>query len=305
MEAKENNQANKKNRNVNIYRVTIAILGVLVVLLAVLWFTGRQSLQEMTQEREVAQELNEALQQELDSVLDDYHATRAEYDSILTEKDSIIQENAEEIRDLIRRQEDYYRIRRQLNALRDVTQEYVHEIDSLYTENKVLKDENVQMRDEIQHAERRTTELTEDKEELESKVEEAATLRAYQIETTPFRIRGRGRESETDRARRVEQIRVCFLLGENPVTEPGERNVYMRIAAPDGNILRKSDSMEHAFVHHGDTLQFSVKETINYQNEQMNTCLTWQRINEFESGVYGISLFTDEFKLGETALELR
>ena len=305
METKQNEQHSNVKRNERIYRVSILILGIMVVGFAILWFTSRQSLQEMTTEREVAEQLNRELQHELDSVLDEYYMVKLEYDSILVEQDSIIQANAQEIQRLIARQADYNRIRRQLNMLREITQNYVHEIDSLYTENKVLKAENIQMREEIQQVQRRTTQLTQDKQVLESKVEEAATLRALQFEPVSFRIRGRDREDETDRAHRAEQIRVCFTIAENPITPPGVYNAYMRIADPSGNILRLSDEFSHAFVYLGDTLQFSAKESFRYDNAAKDLCLTWQRIEEFDPGVYSISLYTDEYRLGETALQLR
>ncbi len=294
-----------KHKNDKIFQAVVWVLSVLVVIFGVLWFTTHRSLQEVRYEREVIAERNYGLQLELDSILDDYHATRMEYDSILGEQDSIIQANAGEIQDLIARQADYYRIRRQLTQLQEITQQYVKEMDSLYVENKVLREENVQMREEIQQVQRRTTALTEDKQELETQVEKASGLRAYEIEATPFRIRGRDRESETDRARRVEQVRVCFVIGENPITPAGEYTVYMRIADPSGNILRVSDGMSHAFVHHGDTLQFSVKEPFEYQNQARRKCLTWESIAGFEPGTYSIALFTDEYRLGETALTLR
>ncbi len=305
MESQENKSPAKADKNEKIYRIAILVLGLLVVVLAVLWITSRQTLKDVTHERQVAFELNQSLQFELDSVLDDYYQVRLEYDSILLDKDSIIQANAREIQGLIARQADYNRIRRQLNLLRDVTQNYVREIDSLYTENRVLKAENVQMREEIQQVRRRTTELTQDKAALETKVEVASTLRAYQIDPFPFRLRGRDREHETDRASRVEQIRVCFLIAENPITPPGEYNVYMRISDPFGDILRVSDDLSHSFVHEGDTLQFSVRDSFNYQNSQLRKCLTWHRIDEFEPGTYSLSFYTDEFWLGEAALELR
>ncbi len=304
-EVKGQESLGNKKKNDKIFRVVLLVLIALVVVLGVLWYTTHRSLQEVKQEREVIAERNYGLQLELDSLLDDYRLTRLEYDSILMDKDSIIQANANEIQSLIARQADYNRIRRQLNQLQEITQQYVHEMDSLYTENKVLREENVQMREEIQQVQRRTTELADDKQELETQVERASGLRAYEIETTPFRIRGRGRESETDRARRVEQVRVCFVVGENPITPPGDYNVYMRIADPDGNILRVSDGLSHAFVHHGDTLQFSAKGQIDYQNKATRKCLTWQRMDEFDPGTYSISLFTNEFRLGEAALTLR
>ncbi len=288
-----------------IYRLVLAVLAVMAITLALLWQTSRSTLKEVRQERETAFALNRELQFELDSVLDEYYQVRMEYDSVLVEKDSIIQANAREIQRLIARQEDYYRIRRQLNLLRDITQNYVREIDSLYTENRVLKAENIQMREEIRQVQQRTTELRQDKAVLETKVEVASVLRAYQIEPFPFRLRGRGREDETDRANRVEQLRVCFVIGENPIIPPGDYNIYMRIADPYGTILRISDDLAYSFVHHEDTLQYSVKDSFHYKNEQLHKCLTWQRIEEFESGTYAISLYTDDFRLGETALVLR
>ncbi len=304
----QGNQNNKQQSTGNekkIYLITVAILGALVIFLGIMWFTSRQTLREVTEERELATALGLELQYELDSVLDEYYMVRLEYDSILVDKDSIIEANAREIQNLIARQADYYRIRRQLNLLQEVTQNYVREIDSLYTENRVLKAENVQMREEIQVVQRRSTALAQDKQVLESKVEEASSLRAYQIEATPLRFRGRGREDDTDRAGRVEQIRVCFLIGENPIAPSGPLDVYMRIADPLGNILRISDSDAYSFIHEGDTLQFSVMGTINYQNLEVNTCLTWERTEEFEPGVYSVSLYTNEYRLGETAFELR
>ncbi len=296
---------NAGRRNERIYLIALLVLSVFVVLLAVLWLTNRQTLQEVTLERETTLALNKELQFELDSVLDEYYLVRMEYDSILYEQDSIIQANAREIQSLLARQADYYRIRRQLNLLRDITQNYVREIDSLHTVTQVLTAENIQMREEIRQVQRRTTELTQDKAVLETKVEEASVLRAYQVEAMPFRLRGRGREDETDRAGRVEQVRVCFLIGENPITPPGEYNIYMRIADPRGNVLRVSDDLAYSFVHRNDTLQYSVKDSFLYENRQLNKCMTWQRVQEFEPGRHEVSLYTGEHYLGGTAFELR
>ncbi len=306
MENQEIKHTNNTKRNEVIYRITILVLVLLVLFLTILWISCRQSLIEMTTQREIAAELNVGLQSELNHVLDEYQMVKQEYDSVLVDKDSIIGASAREIQNLINRQADYNRIRRQLNLLREITQNYVREIDSLYSENQVLKAMNVQMREEIEIAQRRTSELTVDKMLLEWKVEEASTLRAYEIEVTPFRMRGRGdREDETDRARRVEQIRVCFKIGENPIVEAGDHTAYMRIVDPFGVVLQAGDGADHMIVLEGDTLQYSMKDSFNYQNQVKHTCLTWQRVDEFEQGVYAISLFTDDSLLGETILELR
>ena len=228
-----------------------------------------------------------------------------EYDSILVDKDSIIQVNAVEIQRLIARQADYNRIRRQLDGLREITQNYVREIDSLVTANIVLKEENVQIKEEIRQVRARTTELTQDKQELEGMVEVASAIRAYQIEASAVRMRSRDREEETDRAARAERMKICFSLAENPIAPSGYYNIYARIAAPDGQILRLGDTDEYSFVNEGDTLQYSVAGRINYQNQMFSSCLYWDRIREFEPGQYLISLYSDDLRLGETTVSLR
>lgn len=302
---KLNKSGDSGGKSAIFFRIALLVLIVLVIVLGFLWITSRQTLQEVTLEREKSLALNKELQFELDSVLTEYYNVKMEYDSVLHEQDSIIQASAREIQSLLARQADYYRIRRQLDLLRDITQNYVKEIDSLHTINEVLKAENIQMREEIRLEQRRTTELAQDKAVLETKVEVASELRAYQVNAFPFRIRGRDRENETDRAGRVEQVRVCFLIGENPISAPGEYNLYMRIADPNGNILRESDDIAHSFIHAGDTLQYSARDSFHYKNQRLNKCITWQRVDEFLPGKHEVTLYTDNYYLGSTAFELR
>ncbi len=299
------NPTGSDDRNAKIYRITILVLVVMIALLTFFLITSRRSLKEVTIDREYTEQLNTQLQLELDSVLEEYNMVKLEYDSILFDKDSIIQASAREIQQLIARQADYNRIRRQLNGLREITQNYVREIDSLVTVNQVLHAENVQIREEIQQVRARTTALTQDKEILTEKVEVAATMRAYQINAAAVRIRSRDREEETDRAARAERIRVCYTLAENPIAEAGYQNIYVRIAAPDGQIFRISDAEAYSFRHDQDTLQFSVVDRINYQNLDISSCIYWDRMAEFEPGMYLISLYTDEIRLGETSVLLR
>lgn len=294
-----------ENKNEKVYKGTILVLVIIIAVLTFMLITSRMSLKESTVENIAVTEKNLDLQNELDSLLLEYNMVKFEYDSILSDKDSIIQANAKEIQQLIAQQGDYNRIRRQLNLLRDITQNYVREIDSLHTENKVLKAENVKMQEEIHRVTQQTTQLTQSKVVLEEKIEMAATLRAYQINANALRLRGRGREEETDRASRTDIIRVCFNVAENPVAQAGNRNAYVRIADPKGSILRLSDEMTHAFIHGQDTLQFSVKGQFNYTNQQTEMCLDWNKRAEFEPGIYQISIFTDANRMGETQLNLR
>ncbi len=302
---KPNPMSEEKNSNEKVYKSTILVLVVIIGVLTFMLITSRQSLKEVTTERIIVTDRNIELEEELNNILAEYNQIKNEYDSVLTKQDSIIQANAEEIRRLIDQQADYRRIQRNLRLLQEITQNYVREMDSLYTVNKVLRDENIEMQQEIQMFTRRTTELAQTKEELEGKVEVASALRAFQIEATPLRIRGRGREEETDRSRRTDQIRVCFTVAGNPVASSGNKNAYVRIADPLGNILRVSDDDQYSFVIGTDTLQFTMRDQFNYQNMDTEVCMEWFGTEEYEDGLYLVSVFTDDYRLGETQFSLR
>ncbi|PKP27366.1 MAG: hypothetical protein CVU02_03605, partial [Bacteroidetes bacterium HGW-Bacteroidetes-19] len=97
-------------------------------------------------------EEKENLQSELDALLLEHDKIKQEYGDLsdqLTEKDSLILANAEEIKRLINSQGDYRKIKKQLARLQNIAQEYVTEIDQLYTENKRLKEENTQVKTQL------------------------------------------------------------------------------------------------------------------------------------------------------------
>ncbi len=303
-EANKNNATSKKD--LSVLKITIIVLILIIGVLIFFWLNTRQSLREITEKKIEREELNIELERELDSLMYEYTEFKNRHDSILYDKDSIIQQSAKEIDRLIAMEADYYRIRRRLDALQDIAQDYVMKIDSLYTVAEVLRVERDEARDEADRAKDYASELEADREELTSKVKVASALSAHQVEARGFRTRGfTGREVESDRARRVEYIEVCFTIAENPVAPEGPQNIYVRVARPDEKILRISDEDEYAFVHNQDTLQFTMNQEINYQNRQKKLCLTWDEPTEYIEGMYLVSIYTDEHRIGESAFTLR
>jgi len=297
--------SNITEKKENIYKFTIVALISIIAVLAILLVTGRKSMESVEVARDTISAANIELKSELNALLEEYNTIKYQYDSVLVFQDSIIQANAREIERLIAQQGDYRRIRRQLNLLREITQNYVREIDSLHAENRVLKAEKDVLQREVERYTQETRVLTETKADLEGKVEVASALRAFQITAQPIRLRGAGREEATDRAVRTERVKVCFTVAANPVANAGNQNAFVRIADPTGRILRLSDGDEHAFIHGADTLQWSIREQFNYRNTDTYLCVYWDKREEFPVGTYLVSIYTDEYKLGETQFSLR
>lgn len=294
----------------NATRWLYLLLGVfaLVIIGLSIWLISTKGNLRVLQEEKEKQRVE--LQREVDSIIQAHNQTKMAYGELadsLSIKDSIIQANAVEIKKLLDTQWEYYKIKRRLERLQVISQGYVRQMDSLYTVNRELAEENVRIKEEISVERRRVAQLTQDKDELSDMVEQAAVLRTFNLSATGFRQRGSSREVETDRYRRVEFIRICFTLAENTVIEPGSKSIYIRIAAPDGSILVRGRDDAYSFMHQGEKLQYSILEVVDYQNENKEICVEWHKreTQEIPEGTYNVDIFHDNALIGQTSLFLR
>lgn len=287
--------------------ILIVILIAALALLAWLYLSTRSRLGGLLEEKEM-QRVEQ--QHELDSLIAEHNNIKLEYGSFsdsLVVKDSIIQANALEIRKLLDTQYEFYKVKKKLEKLRSISQGYLKQIDSLYTVNKELKEENQEIRSSYQKEQQKSSTLQKDKEALTEKVSMAAVLKAYKI--TAAGVRGSGdKERTTDKAKRVEKVKVCFTLGENPLLSAGAKNVYIRIARPDKLILSQGKGDDYSFSYKGEILQYTMRSTVNYQNLAMDVCAYWINRSTKENlpdGTYVVSVYADDFEIGQTSFELR
>lgn len=250
------------------------------------------------------------LQGELDSLMNDHELIKAEYGTLsdsLHVKDSIIQANATEIRKLLDTQWEYYKVKKKLELLQQVSQGYVRQMDSLYRVNAALTEENAEIREDLRMVRREKDEISKDREMLSEKVDQASILQTYNLIATAIRDRA-GKERETDKASRLDKIKVCFTLGENKIIEPGTKEIYIRIAQPDKLILTRDRSDEYTFMYKGEKIQYSIKKLIDYRNNTLDLCLYWEKISpekEMQEGTYHIEVFYSEEVIGHTQLVLK
>jgi len=288
--------------------IALVILLLAVAALLIWIFSIKSDMNVLIEEKE-AQRVE--LQTELDSLMYEHDMIKEEYGTLsdsLFVKDSIIQANATEICKLLDTQWEYYKVKRKLDLLQKVSQGYVRQMDSLYTVNKVLTEENIEIRGDLQEAREENELIVRDNEELNEMVGQASVLQVYNLSAMGVRDRGSGKEKETDKASRLDKIKVCFTLGENKIIEPGTKEVYVRIARPDKLILTKDRSDTYTFMYQGEKIQYSIKKLVDYQNLSMNLCLYWEKSykeKEMMKGAYHVEIFYGDVVIGHTQFVLR
>lgn len=288
-----------------------AILGLLAIALVFL-LVSNSSLKKDKEELEAEKEMQRIdFQAEVDSLMKVHNELKENYGELsqqLAEKDSIIQADAVEIKKLLDSQWDYYRVKKKLAALQEISQHYVRQMDSLYTVNRELVAENERIREEYQNERRQNTNLTRQKEELANKVNQAATMKLYNYTAQAVRFKGNGGETSTDRASRAERIRIDFTLAANDIVQPGTKLFYVRIADPKRAIISKGTGDEYSFKSNGETLQFTEKVRVNYDGKETQVRAYYVKPDAFEMmpGTYFIDVYEEGGKLiGQTAIDLK
>lgn len=288
-----------------------AILGALAIALVVL-LVRNSSMKTDLQELEAEKEMQRAdFQAEVDSLMRVHNELKESYGELsqeLAEKDSIIQADAVEIKKLLDSQWDYYRIKKKLASLQEISQKYVRQMDSLYTVNQELVAENERIREEFQAERRENSNLNRQKEELTNMVNQAAVLKLYNYSAQAVRFKGGSKESSTDRADRAERIRIDFTVAANDLIQSGSKTFYVRIADPTRAIISKGTGDEYAFESNGETLQFTEKIRVNYEGKEtpVRAYYTKPADREFRPGTYFIDVYEQGGKLiGQTSVDLR
>lgn len=288
----------------------IAALIVLIVVavgLAVWMFVVQGNVKTLKAEKQAEKT---ELTQQLNSLMKQHDQLKAQFGQLtdsLAKKDQIIQTNAKEIRQLLQTKWAYYKIRKKFVKLQQIEQGFVRQIDSLYKANHALTLENHKIKEQVKSEQAKNANLVKEKNELSQKVTVASVLPTYDVVAKGIHVTGSGRARKTDKIKRLDKIEVCFTLGANKVTTPGNKDIYVRIARPDKKILTVNESDEFAFTYHGHKLQYSCEKTIDYQNESLSVCTYWNRrtAQKLTPGVYNVDVFEGGFNIAHTTFSLR
>ncbi len=288
------------------YKITIGILLAIIAVMAFMLFNQKK---EIIVHEKDSEAVTAELKGQLDSLLAEHERVKVSYGQLsdsLTDRDSIINARAMEIKQLLGSKAELAVVKQKLAQLQQITQVYKQQIDSLFTVNRALKDENEKIKVDFNLEQQKTTNLSKDKEALNEKITGAAVLKAYKVSAVAYKSKGVDKEKETDKAARTDKIKVCFTVGENKLVSTGYKRFFVRIARPDNVILTRGPAYTFQFL--GQTLQFSAMETLNFEGEAADVCTYFERpasAAELVKGKYVVNIFTEDREIGQTSFELK
>ena len=285
------------------YRLIIGSLLVVLTALGIYSFTNYKSIKSY---EEFLEQEKFLIEQELSEMVLSYDELSQDYDLMASQLQEAKLETKNALDSLRLLKSDLSiitKFKEQLIIFKSKSKVLLGTIDSLNTANLMLQEAN---RDALNTIEKKSTKINAlaSKNDLLSKaINNAAILKASDVNAQSYKLSG-AKKRFTNRARRANAIDVCVLLAENPLAEKGEKEIYIQIVSPEGNIV--ADKGEVVF---GDfSLIYSKKEIISYENDKLEICtaiIAEEDDKPFQKGDYYINVFHKNIKLGSTQIHLK
>jgi hypothetical protein len=186
----------------------------------------------------------------------------------------------------------------EIAQLREENQQLISQNEGLTQEKNELQTSRQAVRDSLSG-------VVAQKTELESKVTMAAALRARNVKVYAVSSKGKIREGENVKSKRVDKVRVDFILEKNPLTMTDDKTIYMRIIDPSGATISDTKTGSGVFQYNGQEQGYTISKDITYSNNNQDVSILYDRDAPFTSGKYTIELYSEGFPIGEGSFSVK
>jgi hypothetical protein len=279
------------------------VIGVLLLVVAILAYMLTSTKGEVTNVTEEKERLVFDLQ-EMKRSLEDRESDNDSLDSYIVEEIQRLQLVIDSVEGL--NDADAKTIKKYKNRVWSYKQrekKFISQIDSINAAYEVMRMEKERAEMNLFEEQQRNMELNTENRSLQRDLAVGSMLQATVVESKGAKVYKSGKVKETQRARRATRLATCATIAKNPLSQPGVREVYVRITTSDNTVLAAQGEDEKSFEFNGQPLIYSAKTEVDYQNENTMICVDFDK-EEFSKGEYTIEMFTEGYKIGETKVSL-
>lgn len=185
-----------------------------------------------------------------------------------------------------------------INNLEAEVARLMGENQQLATTNTVLTEEKALLQTDLQST-------TQQKEELAQKVDVGSTFSASNIAIRGVDEKGKGKEKETDKAKKVNKLFISFDV-ENRIAQSGPADLYVVVTGPDGQVISNAGMGSGTLTtrQEGDR-PYTFKTSIEYEQGTRKNVSVPLRQDKFQTGDYKVEVFQNGFKIAEGVRTLR
>ncbi|TMM57001.1 hypothetical protein FEE95_10945 [Maribacter algarum] len=276
-------------------KVLAGLLG--VVLLGVIIYTV-----SLYQEKKK----NEAvLSSEKELVVEDLNSLKSEYDKAILESNATNEELVS-ARDNIAKYIDSVktmkadisslsRYRRQVSVLKAERAQLLKQVDSLKTSNTLIAMQRDSTYTELEKQTVFNDSLVVQNTQLADVVEKGSALNLNTFNVDAVKERKSGKLVSTSRAKSTDKFKICFTIAKNSIAGAGDREFFLEVLDPQGNVLGESYSKTNDA---GASVTYSKGTNFYYENKALDVCdYISKPAGDFQKGNYMVNVYDDGLKL--------
>ena len=176
---------------------------------------------------------------------------------------------------------------------------------TLATNVKVLDEENTGLKTERQKLTDSVSTVVTQNQELSTKVTRAAALKAQNVKVFAVSAKGKVKEDDAYKAKRLDKIKLVYTLLDNPLTREEPKDVYVRVLDPQGAVVSDMANGSGTFSVDGNETIYTTKQTVNYTSNGQNVELLYTRGIPYKPGKYTVELYSEGFRIGAGEFAVR
>jgi len=296
----------------NISKIIIVILVLVIAIVSYSFYdfsqTSEQKFVESENLRILKLEEENDLRSELDDIIEQYDNSRDEIDNLnidLNDKQSEIDNLKSEIRDLLKTKQDLKLARKKIESLQNISKKYFAQVDSLLGKTEELQNQNNNLVEENTTIKNKNESLNTENIDLNARLDIGSTLEVYDIEIDKIKYASHGQERKVIWAKNIQILRCCFKVSANSIAKAESKTIYIQYISPTGKLLTSASTSEKsAFSISDSIIQSTISDSFNYNHQEVELCVDWQRGDMLESGKYRVLFYIEEKLAGETFFRL-
>jgi hypothetical protein len=183
----------------------------------------------------------------------------------------------------------------------------VAKTQTLETEKQQVIKENTSLKTEKEELSTTLTKTVDDyttkNNDLKRKVTLASAMKAINVQVTALSSKGKERDGGEYKAKRIDQIKVAFIMPSNPVAALNNKDIYVRVLDNNGAVVENGNG--GVVQIDGKEIGYSFKKSIPFENNDQRVDLVSGQGTSYTKGKYSVELYSEGFKIGKGAFEVK
>jgi hypothetical protein len=284
-------------------KAVIAVLAILLVGSLVYIF-------KMSSDSEIVQTELQSTVTEKESVMKDLQELKATYDAAIAENTTMSEELILERDKVVNLMDELNKSKGDVASMAKYKTQFLTlqgNMKTLITENEGLKRQNTSLTSQrdstvvvLGESKKFNEVLVGQNEELSKTVEKGSKLTILNTKTAAYKLKGSGKQIETDKASRADVLKISFTIAENQIAKSGDKTYYVQVIDSKSNVLgdKKTESFGEK------SLTYSFASNVKYENKTVNVSEDLPG-KDFAKGTYFINVFDKDELVSKTSFTLK